>query len=311
MRRSANAIAARRNAVWLSAAGSLLTLLLPFAPDAAWATALISASFFFALAGSVNIYALPIDIYGAEQSGIALAALTCAFGILQTVISPAIGWLEHAIGLCRAARDLPPPERRFAIEVEASCLLKLSTIRIDLREYAEACALGDQALALTRINGDRLQEARALSFSAMALENAGRYQEAYERRVSMLQLARAKETVAFDVAANYLQKLLTAAVRVVQDEAIRSAEATLKDTRARRAAGVADRDDVLRAEVQLSESRDALVVAQEAELAALARLNNVLGRNAGLPLELIDRKPRPEFSLTLVQCLETAAAQRR
>jgi hypothetical protein len=68
-------------------------LLLPFAPDAAWATAVISLSFFFALAGSVNIYALPIDIFGAGRSGLAIAALTCAFGILQTVISPIIGFL--------------------------------------------------------------------------------------------------------------------------------------------------------------------------------------------------------------------------
>jgi outer membrane protein TolC len=140
----------------------------------------------------------------------------------------------------------------------------------------------------------------------------GRYGQAVSReRIAELQLARAKETVAFDVTTDYMQGLLTAAVRVVQEEAIRSAEATLKDTRARRAAGVADRDDVLRADVQLSESRDALVVAQEAELAALARLNNALGRNAGLPLELVDRKATPEFALSLVKCLETAAAQRQ
>ena len=79
--------------MWVSAAGSLLTLLLPFAAGAGWATALISSSFFFALAGSVNIYALPIDIYGAGRSGVAIAALTCAFAILQTVLSPVIGYL--------------------------------------------------------------------------------------------------------------------------------------------------------------------------------------------------------------------------
>ena len=71
-----------------------MTLLLPFAPDARWATALISASFFFALAGSVNIYALPIDIFGAKRSGMALAALTFSYGLLQTVISPIIGYLS-------------------------------------------------------------------------------------------------------------------------------------------------------------------------------------------------------------------------
>jgi MFS family permease len=87
-------INARLRAIWLSALCSLVTLALPFAVNARWATALISASFFFALAGSVNIYALPIDIYGAKRSGMALAALTCSYGLLQTVISPIIGFLS-------------------------------------------------------------------------------------------------------------------------------------------------------------------------------------------------------------------------
>lgn len=94
IKRSLDAVAARRRAVWVSAAGALVTLLLPFAPDARWATAAISLSFFFALSGSVNIYAIPIDLYGAAHSGLAVSALTCAFGILQTFISPLIGYLS-------------------------------------------------------------------------------------------------------------------------------------------------------------------------------------------------------------------------
>ncbi len=87
-------IAARRRAVWVSAVGSLATLLVLTASGPAWATLWISVSFFFSLAGSVNIYALPIDIFGAKRTGVALAALTCSFGILQTVISPIIGYLS-------------------------------------------------------------------------------------------------------------------------------------------------------------------------------------------------------------------------
>jgi MFS transporter, ACS family, hexuronate transporter len=93
MRRNVDAVAARRRAVWVSAAGALVAFSLPFASSAGWATAIISASFFFALAGSVNIYALPIDLYGAARSGLAIAALTFGYGILQTVISPIIGFL--------------------------------------------------------------------------------------------------------------------------------------------------------------------------------------------------------------------------
>jgi Outer membrane efflux protein len=80
---------------------------------------------------------------------------------------------------------------------------------------------------------------------------------------------------------------------LVQEEAIRQAEATLKDARARFEGGVADPDDVLRAEVQLSEGRDAFVSAQEAELVAVAQLNNVMGRNAALPLRVLDLQPPP------------------
>jgi len=90
----ADPIPARRRAVWVSAVCSLVTLLLPFAADVRWATALISASFFFVLAGSSNIYTLPVDIYGAQRSGMALAALTCSYGLLTTLISPLIGYLS-------------------------------------------------------------------------------------------------------------------------------------------------------------------------------------------------------------------------
>ncbi|MGA8028103.1 MAG: MFS transporter [Bryobacteraceae bacterium] len=94
IKRAMRPVPARVRAVWVSAIGSLVTLTLPLAPDARWATAIISLSFFFALAGSVNIYAIPIDIYGPARSGLAISALTCAYGILQTVISPVIGYLS-------------------------------------------------------------------------------------------------------------------------------------------------------------------------------------------------------------------------
>jgi ACS family hexuronate transporter-like MFS transporter len=98
IRRNAAAVPARRRAVWVSAIASLIALLLPLAPDIKWGTALISANFFFLLAGSVNIYALPIDLFGAAHAGFAIAALTCAYGILQTFISPLIGYFaEHRL----------------------------------------------------------------------------------------------------------------------------------------------------------------------------------------------------------------------
>jgi MFS transporter, ACS family, hexuronate transporter len=94
MQRGVPPVTARRRAVRWSAAGYLLTLLLPLAPSAAAATVLISISFFFALAGSVNIYAIPIDLFGAARSGLGIGALVFAYGFLQTLISPVIGYLS-------------------------------------------------------------------------------------------------------------------------------------------------------------------------------------------------------------------------
>lgn len=74
---------------------------------------------------------------------------------------------------------------------------------------------------------------------------------------------------------------------------------------------MATRDNVLRAEVHLSESRDARVRAREAELVATARLNTVMGRNAALPLKVYDLKlPPPKVLPSLAKSLEIAAAHR-
>jgi outer membrane protein len=140
---------------------------------------------------------------------------------------------------------------------------------------------------------------------------AGRFHQAKAQElITELQHARAEQTVRFDVASAFLQALRAAAGRRVQEESIRRAEATLRDTRSRRAAGVAEKDDVLRGEVQLAGAREDLDLAREAELAAIARLNNAMGRNASLPLSLVAMNSEPPLALSLVQCLETAANQR-
>jgi outer membrane protein TolC len=139
----------------------------------------------------------------------------------------------------------------------------------------------------------------------------GRYRQAVAReQIAELQLVRADQTVEFDVAAAYLNVLLARASRRVQEDAVRRARAILDDTVARRRGGVALREDVLRAEVQLSESREALVLAREGEGDAVARLNNAMGRNAGLPLEVIDLESQPPLPGALAYLLERAAAQR-
>jgi outer membrane protein TolC len=148
----------------------------------------------------------------------------------------------------------------------------------------------------------------------------GRYHQAAAReRITELQLTRANQTVEFDVANAYLGVLLARASRRVQEEAVRRAQAILGDTAARRQEGVALKDDVLRAEVQLSESRAALVVARQGEYDAVSRLNNTMGQNAEVPLEVVDLEGGTDLKSALLQpplpealdyLLEMAAAQR-
>jgi outer membrane protein len=140
---------------------------------------------------------------------------------------------------------------------------------------------------------------------------AGRYGQAGLReKIARLQELRAKETVAYDVATAYLQALEAAAFRRIAVQTVRRAVAVLEDVRARRELGVALRDDVLRGEVQRSESRDALVRTEDAEITALARLNNALGRDASLPLRTDEGLYPGKFTATLAECLQRAATQR-
>lgn len=82
----------------IAAFGCLITVLAPFAHSPLIALIPISLSYFAILAGSVNIYAIPLDLWGGERAGIALAALGCAYGLLQTLVSPLIGWLVDHFG---------------------------------------------------------------------------------------------------------------------------------------------------------------------------------------------------------------------
>jgi predicted MFS family arabinose efflux permease len=89
--RSATLVAARLRGILIAAFALTVTALAPLAPSANLATAAVCWSFFWAVAFSVNLYALPIDYFGPERAGFGIAALTFAYGLMQTITSPAIG----------------------------------------------------------------------------------------------------------------------------------------------------------------------------------------------------------------------------
>ncbi len=92
------AVEARVFGALVSAVGCLVTLLAPMAPSPFWATLAIAGSYFWATAGSVNLYTIPVDIWGGERAGTAISSLVFAYGLLQTVISPVIGNLVDHFG---------------------------------------------------------------------------------------------------------------------------------------------------------------------------------------------------------------------
>jgi ACS family hexuronate transporter-like MFS transporter len=82
----------------VSAIGCLGILAVPLCPTPMLATVAISASSFWAVAGSVNLYTLPVDIWGAQRAGTAISALVFGYGLLQACISPLIGWVVDVHG---------------------------------------------------------------------------------------------------------------------------------------------------------------------------------------------------------------------
>jgi ACS family hexuronate transporter-like MFS transporter len=69
----------------------LLTLWIPWAPSPAWASAGISMSIFAVAAFSVNMYTLPLDVFGAAPAAFAVSALVSSYGFISAVIAPIVG----------------------------------------------------------------------------------------------------------------------------------------------------------------------------------------------------------------------------
>ena len=86
-----NIVTARLRIILTSALALLSTALVPFAPGAAAATALICLSFCACVVGSVNIYSLPLDLYGVRHAAFAVSGLTSVYGLLQGVFSSFAG----------------------------------------------------------------------------------------------------------------------------------------------------------------------------------------------------------------------------
>ena len=98
IRSGMNVLRARMRICWISAVFLLATAAVPLMPHPALAAAAISLSFFWTLAISTNVYALPLDLFGRANAGLGVAALTCSFGLMTALLSPWIGSVVDQVG---------------------------------------------------------------------------------------------------------------------------------------------------------------------------------------------------------------------
>ncbi|MGE5569784.1 MAG: MFS transporter [Rhodospirillales bacterium] len=101
---------ARLRVCLLSAMALLATAAVPLMPSAGWAIAAICLSAFWSSALSVNLYSLPLDVFGAGRAAFTSSVLTAAYGAMQTVFSPLAGLMIDLLGfqpVCFVVAVLP------------------------------------------------------------------------------------------------------------------------------------------------------------------------------------------------------------
>jgi ACS family hexuronate transporter-like MFS transporter len=104
------AVAARTRVCLAGALLALPTALIPLLPTAGWTAAGISLSILAVSAVSVNVYTIPLDIFGGARAGFAISMLVASYGAAQALISPAIGAVVDTHGyapVCIVASVLP------------------------------------------------------------------------------------------------------------------------------------------------------------------------------------------------------------
>jgi outer membrane protein TolC len=128
--------------------------------------------------------------------------------------------------------------------------------------------------------------------------------------IARLQYRRARQSVAFSVAAQYFAVLQAEATARVAEEAVRRAESDLRDARNFLRRGVGIRNQVLRAEALLAEMRLNRIKARTARSVAVAGLNQAIGINVSADTQIVDRPAAPSFALPLEDCLQLAVSNR-
>jgi len=140
----------------------------------------------------------------------------------------------------------------------------------------------------------------------------GRYRQAeIGVDIAQLQTDRAYQTVATEVAVAYYQLLRAQALRRIAEEAVRRADDDLGVSKKLAKGGVIEREKVLRAEVQVAQTKRALDQAEAAVGVAVASLNLAMGVNTCRATDVAPTDQIPTFSMSLCDCLHEAVDRRQ
>jgi ACS family hexuronate transporter-like MFS transporter len=98
MARGLDAVSARLHVCLIGAVLATASAAVPWLPNAAWVSAGISLSVFGVAAFSVNMYTIPLDVFGGSRAAFAISMLVAAYGAMQAVVSPLIGKIIDQYG---------------------------------------------------------------------------------------------------------------------------------------------------------------------------------------------------------------------
>jgi ACS family hexuronate transporter-like MFS transporter len=111
IRGGVDVLKARLRVSWICAVAALASkAAIPLMPTILLAAAAVCMSSFWGICISTNLYALPIDMFGASRAGFGVAALTFAYGMMQAFLSPMIGSVVDHLGfttVCFAMAAMP------------------------------------------------------------------------------------------------------------------------------------------------------------------------------------------------------------
>lgn len=133
----------------------------------------------------------------------------------------------------------------------------------------------------------------------------------FNRLAQEFALAATRQNVALQVQESFLAVLRAQGLAAVAEEAVAAAREHLRVAQVNFAAGTVAHFDVLRAETQLADFQQQLVVARNAVQLAKSSLNFAMGENVNQPLELLPPAPQAPVVLPPVEESQQQAGLRR